>query len=59
MFEVNPMSYLVKQAGGAATSNGKNPLAIQPESLEQRVPIALGSTKEIEKLLQYSSYEKT
>lgn len=59
MFEVNPMSYLVKQAGGAATSNGKNPLAIQPESLEQRVQIALGSTKEIEKLLQYSSYEKT
>jgi len=54
MFEVNPMSYLMQQAGGKATSNGADPLTIKPESLEQRVPIAIGSTKEVEKLLQYS-----
>ncbi len=53
MFEVNPLSFVMKQAGGTATSDGKDPLTIQPTKLEQRVPIAMGSTKEIEKLLQY------
>lgn len=54
MFEVNPMSFIMKQAGGTASSDGKDPLTIKPTSLEQRVPIAMGSTKEIEKLLQYT-----
>lgn len=48
MYEVNPMSYLVQQAGGMALSNGQDPLSIEPEELHQRVPIVLGSTKEVE-----------
>ncbi len=54
MFEVNPLSFIMEQAGGAATSNGKNPLAIIPANLEQRVPIALGSKIEVEKYLQFA-----
>ncbi|MFA5136780.1 MAG: class 1 fructose-bisphosphatase [Patescibacteria group bacterium] len=53
MYEVNPMSYLMIQAGGDATSRGQNPLDIKPQSLSQRVPIAMGSKKEIEKYLRY------
>ncbi len=48
MYEVNPMCYLIQQAGGLTDSNGKNPLDIQPKELHQRVPIVLGSRKEVE-----------
>jgi len=48
MYEVNPMSYLIQQAGGLAESNGQNPLDIEPANLHQRVPIVLGSKKEVE-----------
>lgn len=52
MFEVNPLSYVIQQAGGRAISNQKNPLDIVPEKLEQRVPIIMGSKLEIEKYLK-------
>ena len=48
MYEVNPMAYLIKQAGGHADSNGVDPLEIIPKKLHQRVPIVLGSKKEVE-----------
>ena len=48
MYEVNPLSFLIKQAGGASSSNGTDPLLIKPDSLHQRVPVALGSIKDIE-----------
>ncbi|OGK62896.1 fructose-bisphosphatase [Candidatus Roizmanbacteria bacterium RIFOXYB2_FULL_38_10] len=54
MYEVNPMSYLIEQAGGSAVSSqGKSPLDIEPQNLTQRVPIVLGSKKEIEKYLTF------
>lgn len=53
MYEVNPMSYLVLQAGGAATSKGNNPLDIIPHKLSERAPIALGSEKMVQDFLSY------
>ena len=55
MYEVNPLSYVMEQAGGLATSNGINPLDIEPQSLTQRVPIAMGSKDEIKKYLKFIS----
>lgn len=52
LYEVNPMSYLLKQAGGLATSNGTDPLLIKPQSFEQTVPIALGSPNEVERYIK-------
>lgn len=49
MFEVNPMSFIMKQAGGMAISGTQDPLEIMPAELHQRVPIVLGSAKEVEK----------
>lgn len=49
MYEVNPMSFLVEQAGGAAISNNNNPLDIVPENIHQRIPVAIGSKNEIMK----------
>lgn len=53
MYEVNPMSYIVVQACGTATSRGVNPLDIVPTLLSQRAPIALGSTKMVEDFLNF------
>ena len=53
MYEANPMSMLVEQAGGAAT-NGRAPiLDVAPEQLHQRVPVFLGSKREVEEATRY------
>jgi fructose-1,6-bisphosphatase I len=49
LFELNPMAYLIEQAGGAAT-NGKIPiLDIVPESIDQRAPVYIGCREDVEK----------
>lgn len=52
MFEINPLSYLMIKAGGAAFSGDKSPLEIEPVKLAQRVPIVMGSRQEVEKFNQ-------
>lgn len=53
MFEINPLSYLILQAGGLAVSNKKNPLTIIPQKIHQKVPIALGSALDIKKYISF------
>jgi fructose-1,6-bisphosphatase I len=48
MYEANPMSLLVEQAGGAATDGRQRILEIAPTQLHQRVPVFLGSRAEVE-----------
>ncbi len=48
MYEANPMALLVEQAGGAATDGRASILQIAPSQLHQRVPVFLGSRKEVE-----------
>jgi fructose-1,6-bisphosphatase I len=53
MYEANPMSFLVEQAGGAST-NGRQPiLELQPQKLHERVAVFLGSKNEIERVTRY------
>ncbi|CAG5059401.1 unnamed protein product [Parnassius apollo] len=53
LYECNPMSFIVTEAGGFAT-NGKVPiLDIQPTSIHERAPCYLGSKKDVEELLQH------
>jgi fructose-1,6-bisphosphatase I len=53
LFELNPMAYLMEQAGGAAT-NGKVPiLDLTPESLDQRAPIYIGCVEDVGKAMEY------
>ncbi|OGK14908.1 fructose-bisphosphatase [Candidatus Roizmanbacteria bacterium RIFCSPLOWO2_02_FULL_37_19] len=47
MYEVNPLAYIIQQAGGLAFSEKKNPLDITPKQLHQRVSIVMGSKKEV------------
>lgn len=53
MFEINPLSYIIEQAEGIATSGEKSPLSIQPETIDQRAPIALGSRKDVQKYMSF------
>jgi fructose-1,6-bisphosphatase I len=53
LYECIPMSFLVTQAGGAA-SNGYMPvLDIQPTEIHERTAIYIGSEKTVEKCLEF------
>ena len=51
MYECNPMSMLMTQAGGAASTGSGDVLDVEPQELHQRVPIMLGSQGNVEALL--------
>ncbi|MDA0276116.1 MAG: class 1 fructose-bisphosphatase [Proteobacteria bacterium] len=53
MYEVNPMAFIVEQAGGAATEGKTRILDIQPRGLHQRVAVVLGSKQEVERVASY------
>ncbi|HEY0661586.1 MAG TPA: class 1 fructose-bisphosphatase [Lysobacter sp.] len=53
MYEANPMSLLVEQAGGAASTGHQRMLDVQPTGLHQRVPVFMGSRHEVETAVRY------
>ena len=55
MYEANPMSFLVEQAGGASTNGTELIMDLQPTDLHERVSVMLGSKEEIDRLQHYHS----
>eukprot|EP00667_Euglena_gracilis_P015054 EG_transcript_15632 len=53
LYEVNPMGWIVEQAGGAASTGTQRVLEVKPTSLHMRVPVILGSKNEVERVVQY------
>ncbi|WP_010488572.1 class 1 fructose-bisphosphatase [Pseudomonas sp. S9] len=53
MYEANPMSFIIEQAGGASTNGEQRIMDIQPTSLHQRVAVYLGSKEEVERVTSY------
>ena len=53
LYEANPMSFLVEQAGGAATNGLQRILDVQPAALHERVAVFLGSKEEVERVAAY------
>jgi fructose-1,6-bisphosphatase I len=53
MYEANPMSFIIEQAGGASSTGLQRILEIRPEGLHQRVPVILGSRAEVERVVSY------
>ena len=47
------MSWLIEQAGGAATNGKQRILEIQPDKLHQRVSVILGSKNEVDRVTRY------
>jgi fructose-1,6-bisphosphatase I len=55
MYEANPMSFLVEQAGGASINGTQTIMDLKPTGLHERVSVMLGSKEEIDRLKQYHS----
>jgi len=53
MYEANPMSFIVEQAGGASSTGRERILDLQPVDIHQRVPLILGSKHEVERVVAY------
>jgi len=55
LYEANPMSFLVEQAGGVAITGRERILDVAPRALHQRAPVILGSKNEVERIQRYHS----
>jgi fructose-1,6-bisphosphatase I len=55
MYEANPMSFIIEQAGGMASTGWKRIMDIMPEDIHQRVPVIMGSMNEVERVVSYHS----
>ena len=55
MYEGNPMSMLVEQAGGLSMTPDGHIMDIEPELIHQRVPVFLGSKEEVEVAMSYQN----
>ena len=50
--EANPMALIVEQAGGMAIDGQRRILDIEPQELHQRVPLFIGSKKDVQKVAE-------
>ncbi len=48
MCEASPLAFLVEQAGGKAIDGSRRILEIQPEHLHERVPLFIGSPRDVD-----------
>ncbi|HET6511101.1 MAG TPA: class 1 fructose-bisphosphatase [Candidatus Kapabacteria bacterium] len=55
LYEANPMSFVLEQAGGKASTGRERILEIQPESLHQRTPLIVGSPKNVDEVERFLS----
>jgi fructose-1,6-bisphosphatase I/sedoheptulose-1,7-bisphosphatase len=53
LYEASPMAMIVEQAGGLASTGREPLLQLVPRSLHERVPVILGSRREVERLVAY------
>jgi len=58
MYEANPMSMLIEQAGGKGSTGTQRIMDIVPENIHQRVPVIIGTTEEVNLIERYTrTYE--
>jgi len=53
MYEANPMSWLVEQAGGVSTDGQQRIMTIEPAQLHARVSVCMGSKNEVDLVTKY------
>ena len=53
LYEANPMSFLVEQAGGLSSTGYERIMDIKPNDIHQRVAVIMGSKDEVETCLEY------
>eukprot|EP00897_Mesotaenium_endlicherianum_P010057 jgi/Mesen1/907/ME000116S00052 len=58
VYEANPMSFLVEQAGGKGSDGKRRILDITPDKVHQRLPLFLGSSDDIDELESYGDVQQ-
>uniref|UniRef100_A0A803JTD3 Fructose-1,6-bisphosphatase 1 n=1 Tax=Xenopus tropicalis TaxID=8364 RepID=A0A803JTD3_XENTR len=59
LYECNPMAFIMEKAGGMATNGLESVLDVVPESIHQRMPVALGSPDDVQEYINiYKKYAK-
>jgi fructose-1,6-bisphosphatase I len=53
LYEAAPLAFIVEQAGGRASDGMQDIMSIQPESLHQRVPLFIGSRKDVDQVEEF------
>jgi len=53
LYEANPMSFLIEQAGGLASNGHQRIMDLQPTKLHERVSVIMGSKNEVERLTAF------
>ncbi len=53
LYEANPMGFIVEQAGGWASTGRGRILEVLPQTIHERVPVVLGSRREVERVESY------
>jgi fructose-1,6-bisphosphatase I / sedoheptulose-1,7-bisphosphatase len=53
LYEANPVSYIVEQAGGRSVSGCDRILDIEPSGLHQRIGLIFGAQEEVERIESY------
>lgn len=53
MYECNPLSFLIEQAGGMSIDGTGRIMEIQPEMIHQRTPIFIGSKQNVHKVQEF------
>ncbi len=53
MYECNPLSFIIEQAGGLATDGKQRIMEIQPTSLHECTPVYIGSRKNVKKFQEF------
>ena len=56
LYECNPIAFIAEQAGGKATDGYRRILEIKPEALHQRVPFYTGTTKMVNKVMEFLEF---
>ena len=60
LYELNPMSWIVEQAGGKSSTGRERVLELVPTEIHQRAPIIIGSKNEVERInLYYQDFDKS
>lgn len=58
IYEANPLSWIVEQAGGRATTGRERVLDVVPAALHQKTPLICGSRDEVDRVMRiYSGQE--
>ncbi len=53
MYEANPMSFIIEQAGGLSSTGRERIMDVKPDELHQRIGVILGSKNEVERVVSY------